>query len=131
MKIKMKTGKAFDIVNGFGNLKQKRLPIRLSYTLNRNLKQLESAVEIFNDERYKLFEQYGEKDANGKIVVDDNGNVKFSDPLGFSAAINELRDVDVEIPVQKVSIEQFDACDTEQFDSLTPAELDLLDFMIE
>lgn len=127
----MKTGYAFDIVNGLNDLKKKKLPIRLSYTLNRNIKLLEPSIEVFNDERYKLFEQYGERDEENKIVVDAGGNVKFSDPLAFSKAIRELRDVDIDVAVQKVSIDLVETCDQEQFDSLTPEELELLDFMIE
>jgi superfamily I DNA and/or RNA helicase len=127
----MKTGKIFDIVSSVESIKKKRLPIRLSFALNANLKKFESAIEVFNDERYKLFEQYGKKDQNGKIIVDEAGNVSLEDPVAFSKDVRDLRDVDVDIAIQKVSIDILDACDTDKFDSLTPAELELIDFMIE
>ena len=75
----------------------------------------------------ELIKKYGEKDENGELVTDDNGNCKIlNEGLDeFSKELNELIETEVEINANKISIESLD--DKE----FTPTEMAQLEPFID
>lgn len=112
-------------------LRNCRLPSRLSYAIAKNLKTLEAEIELIEAERVKLAENYAEKDEEGKAIVNDG---KFQ--IGENAEALQkdfllFLSTDTEINVHKCSCDILETLDELRYDILTPAQMEALDFMIE
>lgn len=81
-------------VNGVPALRrlgEEKLPARLSLTFARIISKLQMDVRIFEKERQRLFEQYGESDGE-RVKIPADKIVEFSEQL------TELLETEVEIP---------------------------------
>lgn len=107
----MKNVNLLNFVNNIGPLASKKLPIKLSYAINKNYRASVDALKIYEEERLKLIEEYEGDELNEKII--------------------ELLEVETETPIYKVSLEVIEKVDEANYDRLTLQELDLLEFMIE
>ena len=119
------------IVNGanlLGNLTHKQLPIKVSYAIAKNISKIEKELEIYNKERQKLIDKYCLKDEEGNLI-DENNQFKIADGNleAWNKDMNELLDIEIDINIHKFSKDDL-------FNSncnITPAELMLIDYMIE
>lgn len=96
-----------------------KLKAKLAWSISRLLKAAETEIQSFNDTRINLIKQYGEKDENGELITDENGNCKIPEESlkEFSAQLNELVNTEVEINANKLSIDDLENLD------FTPAEM--------
>lgn len=118
------------IFNGMPKIMGKRLPVKLGFAINKNMASMKGTAESYDAERAKILDKYGEKDESGKIRI-ESGEYVLKDREGFGDEMKELLDIETEIPVHTVGLDEIEKCDSEKFDSLTPDELSLLEFMIE
>lgn len=91
-----------DIINATPTLKiiaQKPLNGINAFKIARLYRELIKEVELFENERYKLIEKYGEKDENGKISVNKDNNIKIQ-----SDYINEFNNILREMLQNKIDI---------------------------
>lgn len=112
-----------------GNLTQKQLPIRVSYTIAKNISKIEKELEIYNKERQKIIDKYCIKDDEGNNVIDENNQLKISSENlnTWNKEINELLDIEVDIEIHKFNINDLLNSNCE----MTASELMLIDYMIE
>jgi hypothetical protein len=84
-------------------------------------------MSSFNETRMELIKKYGEKDENGELKTDENGNVHIPDEAlrEFSNELQELLSTEVEINANKVKL---DDLGTVEF---TPSEMAQLEDFIE
>lgn len=103
------------------------LKARLSWQVARLLKAADEEIQSFNETRMNLVKKYGEKDENGELITDDQGNCKIPNEstLEFSNQLNELINTEVEINANKIKI-----ADIENLD-FTPAEMNMLEPFID
>lgn len=105
------------------------LSIKVSYALAKNISKIERELDIYNKERQKLIDKYCIKDEEGNNVIDENNQLKIADKHldAWSKDINELLDIEIDIDIHKFNKDDLlnSNCD------LTPAELMLIDYMIE
>ncbi|HHV27431.1 MAG TPA: DUF1617 family protein [Tissierellia bacterium] len=106
-------------------LSQKQLPVKVSYAIAKNISKIEKELTIYEIERQKLIDKYAEKDNEGKVVADNNGQIKFKDKEGWEKDIKELLDIENEIDIHKFKIEELEGY------NMTPAELMSIEYMIE
>lgn len=109
------------------SLSQKPLKARSAYAVSKILKAADEEMVAFNETRMNLIRKYGEKDDNGELKSDENGNVHIlADSLDtFNQELRELMDTQIEINANKIKID--DIGDVE----FTPAEMAQLDEFIE
>lgn len=108
-------------------LSQKELKARLALSIARLLKEAEREIQNFNEVRMNLIKKYGEKDENGELITDDNGNCKIV-PDGvevFSKELNEAISTEIEINANKLRIDDLDNLD------FTPSDMAVLEPFIE
>lgn len=101
-----------DIVNTtetFNKIMQQSFKGSLAFKIARLARELDKEMKTFNDERQKIIQKYGEKDENGELKTDDNGNVKFEiDKLDeineeFNALLNNQLEINAELlPMDKI-----------------------------
>ena len=103
------------------------LKAKLAWQVARLLKAAEVELQSFNETRMALIKKYGEKDAKGELVTDEKGNCKIPPDAidGFNTELNELITTEVEINVNKISIDDLENM------SFTPNEMTLLEDFID
>ena len=74
-----------------------------------------------------LIKKYGEKDENGELITDENGNCKISnsDTEEFTRELNELIATEVEINANKINMNLLENID------FTPSEMAVLEPFVE
>lgn len=109
------------------SIAQKELPIKVSYAIAKNLAKLEAELKTYNIEREKLIEKCSVKDENGKTIVDENSQIKIQPGqiADWNKDMKELLSIENDIDIHQFGIEALDGY------SITPAELMLIDYMIE
>ena len=126
--MKLTNRKIVNDANLLGNLTHKQLPIKVSYAIAKNISKIEKELEIYNKERQKLIDKYCLKDEEGNLI-DENNQFKIADGNleAWNKDMNELLDIEIDINIPKFSKDDL-------FNSncnITPAELMLIDYMIE
>lgn len=108
-------------------LSQEQLPIKISYTISKNIKAIEEELKIYEEERQKLIKKYAELDKEGKPKVNDNGNyvIKQENQLDFNKEVLELLDIETDINISKVDLNALEGL------KISPSELTSVNFMIE
>lgn len=128
--MKLKNRDIVNFINGCAVLRTKKLPIKIGYTINRNIIILSEAAEAYNSAREKIIEEHTEKDSEGKPVVKDNSYV-FKDTQRFNKDLEELLGIDTEVNLHTISEKDIEKCDDSRYDALTLADLDTLCVMIK
>lgn len=112
------------------NLGDTKLPIKLAYAISLNLKECQSAFEVFSEKQRELLNQYAERDENGEIIIDDIG-VVLKDGENYGKQVEELAELEAELNISTVPFDVLDKLDEDKYDSLSAKQLNALDFMIE
>lgn len=109
-----------------GDVSQKQLPVKVSYSIAKNISKIESELKIYNKQKDKLIEKYAEKDDKGEFIA-ENGGIKLKEGTkkDWDKDLKELLDIENEIEIRKF---KFDEIANIQ---ISPAELQAIDYMIE
>lgn len=88
-------------------LSTKSLKGRVAFRVARLLRELEKEFTLFNEKRMDLIKEYAQKDENGEMKSDENGNVTLDqDRLSeFYQSLDDLLNADVEINAEKIDAE--------------------------
>ena len=129
--MKMKNKQILAIYNNIRPIKQKQLPVKIGFAINKNLAAMDDAAKAYEEERMKILDRYGEKDENGLKKSEDGKEYLLKDKKAYKEAMDELWEIETDIPIHTVMIDDVAKCDSEKFDALTPFELEILEFMIE
>ena len=93
--------------NGLHILSDKKLPIKLSYIIARNIYLTDNIAEATNKIRDNLLQQYGEKDKEtGELIVNNNGQVKIVNLQAFASEIKKLMDNEEQINLLKINFSE-------------------------
>lgn len=127
MKVKLSNER---IVNDAANLRaisEKQLPAKVSYAIAKNMAKIESELKVYNKERAKLIDKYGEKEKDGKLKLGENGSIVIKEDSKdkWDKAINELLEIENEIDIHKFNMDLLEG------HSIKPSELMTIDYMIE
>ena len=119
----MKNVDIINIINGINSnsgIMQKRLPVRVLFTLKRNISALNMAIGVYRETLDTICGQHG-------ISSEQIGAEAMPDGLAeeISDLLNEEADVSIVwVPEDVLSV------DSDRYDALTFAELSALEFMI-
>lgn len=114
---------------GLGSISNKELPVKVSYSIAKNINKIESELKIYSNEKQKLIDKYSEKDNAGKTLIDSENKIKIEDKYleNWNRDIKELLAIENEVDIHKFSIDELINSNC----NMTPAELMLIDYMIE
>ncbi|MBU3195637.1 DUF1617 family protein [Clostridium algidicarnis] len=112
-----------------GSITNKELPIKVSYAIAKNISKIESELKIYNDQKQKLIDKYSEKGEDGKTLIDAENKIKIQDEYldDWNRDIKELLAIENEVDIHKFNINELVNSNC----NMTPAELMLIDYMIE
>lgn len=103
----MKLKTLIEIVQGISGIAQDRLPVQTAYRLGLFVKQSETLISQYDDNRKNLIERYGEKQDNGDISVKDPEKLK-----SFTKELETLLEMEVTPPTfePRLTLENFGDC---------------------
>jgi hypothetical protein len=99
-----------DFPSLFEKLKSQKLTFKTSYRLTLLAKEIEKHITFYQESFRDLIIEYSKKDENGNpIHTDDGQGVKLVEETMVEAhqRLNELQDLDVELPDYKFSPDDF------------------------
>jgi hypothetical protein len=125
--INVKLEELVNATEGLKGLSQKQLKARCAYAVGKILKSADAEIQSFNETRMELIKKYGEKDENGELKTEENGNVRIpaEQMEAFSRELRELLDTNVEISANKIKMDDIGEVE------FTPAEMAQLENFIE
>ena len=125
--IKLKLNELLNATDALQTLSKKSLQARPAFQVVRLLKAADKEIQEFNDIRVKVVNQYGDKDENGELITDENGNCHIAPEHinEFNKELNDLLNTEIEINANMLSLS-----DLEELE-FTPSDLALLEPFIE
>ena len=92
--------KALDIINKFealNKLADKETDLSTAIIIAKNLKELFTYKDTIDKKRDGVIVKYAQKNDEGDIVQDKNGNVKITDVNSFNKDLSEILDTSIEV----------------------------------
>lgn len=96
----------------YEELKNKKLPIRVAYKLNKLFKSLEEEALFYQEKFAEVIQEFGLKDENGNfILTEDQQGIRIKEDKisECELKIQELARLDVEITDISFSLEELDS----------------------
>lgn len=115
------------LVNSIGvlsKLTNMELPIKLSYAISKNIIKIDRELTVYNKERQKLIEKYGEKDKEGELKTKEDGTINILDIDSFNKDLKEILEIETEVDIHVIDLEKVNV-DI----NITPGELMIIDYM--
>ncbi|MDU8967559.1 MAG: hypothetical protein E7H39_17170 [Clostridium sp.] len=123
--MKLRNEKIVNSIHVLSKLTNMDLNIKVSYAIAKNISKIEKELEVYNKEKSKLINKYGEKDEEGKLKKNEDETVKIIDTESWDKDIKELLEFENEIDIHKINEEDLFKCNC----NITPGELMLIDYM--
>lgn len=124
--VKLTNKEILERVPVLAELRARKLPVKVSYAIAKNIDKIERELKIYNQEREKIVNEYCLKDEHGELKI--TGNQFDIDPnriKEFNKEIDDLQSILVELDIHKFNINLLEGFE------MTPDELINIDFMIE
>ena len=121
--------KILNTINVLGNLNNTQLNIKLAYAISKNINKIDIELKTYNDEKVKLINKYAEKDKEGNVISDEHGHIIIEEKHkeDWNNDISELLSIENEIDIHKIQLDDLLNANY----NISPAELSMIDFMIE
>lgn len=105
----------------------KEFPGSVTFKIARLIRELDKEIQLFEEERNKIANKYGEKDENGNLIPQENGTVKIPDEqiLDCNKELQSLLETVLEINATKLSFNIFNNIE------MTPAQAIDLEAIID
>lgn len=124
--MKLSNEKLANSINVLSKLINMELPIKLSYAFSKNITKIDRELEVYNKERQRLIEKYGEKDEEGKLKVKEDGNINIIDVDNFNKDIKEILEIETDIDIHVIDLDSVN-----EDIKITPGELIVIDYMFK
>ncbi len=124
--MKLSNEKLVNSIGVLNKLTNMELPIKLSYAISKNITKINGELVVYNKERQKLIEKYGEKDEEGKLKTKEDGTINILDIDSFNKDLKEILDIETEVDIHVIDLEKVDV-DI----NITPGEIMLVDYMFK
>lgn len=101
----------FNAVPALREISTKEFSGSTTFKIARLIRELDKEIQLFEEERMKIANKYGEKDENGNLIPQENGTIKIPDDKvqECNEEFQALFNTQVEINANKLPIEIFDS----------------------
>lgn len=109
--ITMTLNDIFNAVPALREISSKEFPGSVTFKIARLIRELDKEIQLFDEERSKIANKYGEKDENGNLVIQEGGNIKILDNKiqDCNEELQALFNTQVEINANKLPVDIFDS----------------------
>ena len=117
----------FNAVPALREISAKEFPGSTTFKIARLIRELDKEIQLFEEERMKIANKYGEKDEEGNLIPQENGTIKISEDkiLECNKELQALFETQIEINANKLPIEIFDTIE------MTPTQAMNLESIVE
>lgn len=128
MKIKLSNERIVNTINVLEELSNAKLPVRVAYSIAKNINKINTELEVYNKEKAKLINKYAKKDNEGKLKTDEKGNIILIEKniQDWNNDISELLAIENEIDIHMINLD--DLLNSNY--NISPSNLSVIDFMI-
>jgi hypothetical protein len=115
-------------INILQTISQRKLPVKVSYAIAKNIASINKELKIFEAEKLKIINEYALKDEKGQPIT-EGINFKFEDDekkQKCNEKYSELLNIETDIEFRTINTNELFKSDVD----FSPAELIELDFMI-
>lgn len=125
--ITMTLSEVLRAVPSLREISTKNFPGATTFKIARLIRELDKEIQLFEAERSKIAQKYGEKDENGNIIPQENGTVKITEGKiqECNDELNALFETELEINAEKLPVGIFDSIE------MTPAQAMDLESIID
>ena len=120
--IEITLSELLDSASVMQELAKKPMKNKVAFQTARLMREIEKEYSLFQDSRKSLIEQYAEKDENGELKTDENGN--FTVPKdkveGFNKELKDMLDQTLSLNVEPICVDDLNEA------NFTPADMMLL-----
>lgn len=120
--IEITLNELLDSASVMQELAKKPMKTKVAFQVARLIREIEKEYSLFQDARKGLIERYAEKNENGELKTDENGN--FTVPKEkieiFNKELKEMLEQTLSLNVEPICIEDLGEAD------FTPADMMLL-----
>lgn len=131
--MKLKLNEVKEKLEELIKVSEKKLPVRISYAIAKNIKILTKEYKTLEEERLKLCREYAEKDTKGQpIIVENTFKISTENEQKLEEEYVSLVSIDVELEICMIEMKEFEKCDQgDRYDHLTAADFVSIEFMIK
>lgn len=117
----------FNAVPALREISTKEFPGSVTFKIARLIRELDKEIQLFDEERSKIANKYGEKDENGNLVIQAGGNIKILDNKiqDCNEEFQALFNTQVEINANKLPVDIFDSIE------MTPTQAMNLEVIVD
>jgi hypothetical protein len=125
--MKLKNKVVIDAIPALNSLSEIKLPVKTSYVIAKNIRELSKILEDVEGVKKKIFDKWVEKDKDGNPLTQDNKQdvFKLKKNNEFNKDLNELLEIENDVNISKVNLDDLKGVD------LAPSTLINIDWMIE
>ncbi|EGT3618336.1 DUF1617 family protein [Clostridium perfringens] len=124
--VKMTNKEILEKVNVLGEISSRKLPVKVSHAIGKNISKVERELKHYNKERQKIIKDYCLKEDDGTLkITEGNYDIDPERLDDFNKEISELQEIEIEMDIHKFNIELLNGYE------MSPGELMCIDFMIE
>ena len=111
--MKVKIGIVYNALQTINDLSEKPMKVSLIAKLLRLSDDLQKEISIIDKQRYMIFEKYGNKNEDGNLDIDENGNISFNSENSNKAQkeLDELSNTEIEITDRHITEKEFEESD--------------------
>jgi hypothetical protein len=101
----------FNAVPALREISAKEFPGSTTFKIARLIRELDKEIQLFEEERMKIANKYGEKDEDGNLIPQENGTIKIPEDKiqECNEELQALFETQIEINANKLPIEVFDS----------------------
>ena len=108
--------KITDILNAIPVLQEmadKKFPGATSFKIARLMRELDKEIQLFDKQRNEIAYEFGEKDASGQLVFNEEGNIKIIESKieECNEKLSSIINTEIEINADKLSYSSIESAD--------------------
>lgn len=121
-----------NLYNELDSLRTKKLPIVVSFAVNRNLKKMKDIADEIESSRIDVIKEYAEKNDDGEVKTNDNGQATIPEEKvdAFNKDFDSLMNINTDIDLETITMTDIEKCDLDRYDSLTVDEFGILEKLV-
>lgn len=130
--MKMTLNKVLEHYKNLAQLAEKKLPVKLSYAITKNLVKLQAEAELIEKSRLDLINQYAEKNEDGEAKIKEDGTYSFGENRElFLKEYNDYLNTETDLDVYTVDFMELEKLENDRYDALSVAEIASLEFVLK
>jgi len=103
--IKVSNREILQMIQSLNDLNNLKLPIKVSFKIAKITKKLQEVVDIYEESRKKIIEEYCEKDEEGNVITQEDGTATTPEPEKLNKAMEELLVITSKIDAEQLELE--------------------------